>query len=122
MPAFTARADRPNLSLVTYIVGDTLTLTFTVVDAAGEPIDLTDATLRWGVAKRVSVSHVGPVLVSKTPVVASPATGVAVVTLDAGDLLEVGDLAHELKMTIDDVTTTVARGWFRSLMGVITTA
>jgi hypothetical protein len=111
-----ARADRPNVPVITYIVGDTLTMAFGIVDSAGDPVDLTGATLQWAVAKRISISQVGPVLVTKTPDVDG---NVATVTLDPGDLRHVGDLAHELKLSTGGITSTVARGWFRSLVGVI---
>lgn len=126
MPAFTVKASTPNVSPLSYVAGDTMVLTFSVVDDAGVAVNLTGATFRWGVGKRISIAQIGTPVVTKTlgsgVVVATPTSGVAVVTLTAGDMTAIGDYIHELEITISGVSRTYARGWFRSIASVFPAA
>jgi len=94
--------------------GEDKILTVTVTDAAGDVVDLTDASIEW-VMKRTADDTTA--LVTKTLAdgitCASPATGVFTVTLEAADTEELGGASylHEAEVTdAGDNVSTVTRG------------
>lgn len=80
--------------------GDTRTLTVTVRDTSGAAVDLTGATARWALAKKVGQAA----LVSKSTgsgiELTDAANGEFTVTLDPADTADlVGDYWHEAEVT-----------------------
>lgn len=91
------------LNFADYIAGDSLVIDVTVRDADAAPVDLTGATLQWGVAL-VTRGVLGAAIVTKTTAggidVVSAASGTLTITLDAGDITEAGTYHHELEVTL----------------------
>lgn len=75
------------MSLLAMVRGDTATFTITVTNQDGTPFDLTSATLWFSV--RSAPGAVGYIFQKKTPssgiTVATPTTGVAVISIDNAD-------------------------------------
>jgi len=67
------------MNKITMTRGDTRTLTLTLTDAEGDPYNLTGATLRF------TVGDLFEKALGDGIAVASPATGVAVITIDPDD-------------------------------------
>lgn len=67
------------MNKITMTRGDTRTLTLTLTDAAGDPYDLTGATVR------MTVGDLFDKAIGDGIAVASPATGVAVITVNPDD-------------------------------------
>ena len=111
------------MNIFDYVAGDSLDIDFTVLTASGSVQNLTDCTAKWGVAKRISTMQFGPVLVTKTIgtgiTVTNAALGTLKVSVSKGELTAVGDLIHELEVTLPSgASTTVASGILKSRAAV----
>lgn len=92
------------LNFSDYVAGDSLVIDVTVRDSTAAPVDLTGATLRWGVAPIVR-GVMGAAAVTKVIAdgieIVSAAAGTLTITLDAGDIPDAGTYHHELEVTLE---------------------
>lgn len=107
------------MSTITVIRGDTRVLTLTLTDSAGDPFDLTGADV-WFTAGDLIAKRLGDGIT-----VTSPATGVATITLSAGDTDAAPDYRmayrYDVQLKLADGTVvTPARGRFIVIPDVTT--
>lgn len=90
-------------NIADYVAGDSLVIELTVRDARGAAVDLTGATIRWGMAP-VAVRQVGDPVVTKTVGAGIEVTdapkGKCRITLGAGDVADPGEYRHEAEITL----------------------
>ena len=94
----------------TFVAGDDITLTITATDQDGDAIDLTGASITWGLKKKLSDSSV--TLTKSTGgsgvTITNATSGIFTVALDAADTTGLsGDYIHESKIT--DAATKIGR-------------
>lgn len=92
------------------IAGDSLTLKITAtVKSTGAAMDLTGAAIKWTANLTTPVSKT----VGSGITITNAAGGLFEIAIDAGDLTEVGDFAHQCQVTIGGVVSTVMEGTVR---------
>lgn len=91
--------------------GDTANLDFLVLNNAGDPQDLSAATVRWAMSDPEELDT--PIL-EKTGgdgvAITDPTGGRCTVTIPAGELATPGTFIHELEITIGGATYTYGQG------------
>ena len=99
------------LTEMTLIGGTKKVITATLRDSAGVVLDLSGASVSWVLSPEGSTFN----LLTKTGVITSPLTGVAVVTVDYGDTLNLrGTYLQQFIVTDSNETT------FRAAEGIVT--
>ena len=95
--------------IITFVAGDDTTLTITAKDKDGVVVDLSGATIVWGVKKRLDNASTEFTKSTGSGITITDATnGVFVVSIDAADTTNLsGYYFHESKIT--DVTSKVSR-------------
>lgn len=89
--------------------GEDVTLTYTLLDTAGDPLDLTDWTMNW----RAWTPGNENVLTKTVTLAGDPTTGVCTVALAAADLgMAPGVYLYELRRTNTGSVTSVVVGRF----------
>lgn len=90
--------------------GDSLALDFGIVDADGDPIDLTGATIRWWMARSVYATPILQKSVGSGIAVISLPAGTFTVTLDPQDTADlVGAFYFELEIMDGSGNVSTAR-------------
>ena len=92
------------------VKGDSLDLKVTVtVQSTGAAYDLTGATIKWIVNKTTPLTLQTPSDIEIT----DEGNGIFVIHIDAGEMDEVGDFAHQAEVTIGTAVNTVFDGTVR---------
>jgi hypothetical protein len=98
-----------------YVTGDSLLFQYVITDDAGDPLDLTGATLRWGLAA-VENGLPGTVVVEKVlddgiSILGAAENGEIEVVVDPGEIATPGVYWHELEvLTQYGAKVTVSHG------------
>lgn len=96
-----ARAPMSRIDLGTFYQGDTVQLNFVVQDEDGNAVDLTNATVKWGLAATSAIAT--PVLTKTSDddiTITDAEAGECSVLIDQGDLDDDGAFYHELEVTL----------------------
>lgn len=107
------------INITDYRAGDSLVLRITVRDHLRQVVDLTDASARWGIARKQLNGAFETALITKTVgdgiTITDAAAGVLSITLNEGDFTERGEFVHELEVVLaSGISQTVASGRFVS--------
>jgi hypothetical protein len=118
------------VNILDYRAGDSMLIEFTVRDEITQrPLDLTGATVRWGVAPVRNARTIGAPVVTLTQTpstsgvveITAAAMGKLRVSLSRGALATPGDYVHELEIRLaSGQALTAADGQFKTLPAIFT--
>lgn len=107
--------------ILDYQAGRSLAIDFTCKDEVGDPIDLTDATIRWSIGKLGRRVNSCDRLLTKSSddedqiEILDAEAGQITVYIAAGDFKRAGEFTHELEVVLSSgESLTVTQGRFRS--------
>jgi hypothetical protein len=104
--------------MINVIIADTKQLTFTITDSAGEPIDMSAATVKFMVKKSMSDDDLEALILKS---IINPSSNIVLIELTSDDtlLLSADDYYCALKIFFDSgVKSTVYTNTLRATKGV----
>lgn len=103
------------------VQGDTVALDFSIVDAAGDAVDLTGATVRWQMSRSVQATAILSKSVGSGITVTNAAGGLFTVDLAPADTVDLAGTFYYEAEIIDasDNVSTVRTGQIKILPGLI---